>query len=93
MLMSNRGKCTLVWVLWHQFLLQKNTCKMVETYIAATLSKPVNRTCHFSVGCIHASMNSSLKSKRNELGEVYFGLSFVASVFCRKAPAKWLKLT
>ena len=46
---------------------------MVETYIAVTLSKPLDRTCHFSIGHIHASMNTYLKMKGNELEEVFFG--------------------
>ena len=41
----------------------------VETYIAVTLSKTVDRTCHFIIQRIHASMNASLKSKRNDSGE------------------------
>jgi hypothetical protein len=56
----------------------------VETYIAVTLSKTVDRTCHFSIGPIHAIMNASLKSKRNESGEVSFGSNFVASVLVAK---------
>jgi hypothetical protein len=43
----------------------------VETYIAVTLSKMVDRTCHFSMRRIRTSMNGSLKLKRNESGEVY----------------------
>ena len=62
----------------------------VETYIAVTLSKTVDRTCHFTIGRIHASMNASLKLKRNESGEVSFGSSFVASVLvAKKNGEKW----
>jgi hypothetical protein len=43
------------------------------SYIIVTLSKMVDRTCHFSIGRIYASMNASLKSKSNESEEVYFG--------------------
>ena len=46
---------------------------MVETYIAVTLSKPLDRTFHFSIRRSHALMNASLKMKGNELEEVYFG--------------------
>ena len=56
----------------------------VETYIAVTLSKTVVRACHFTIGRIHASMNASLKLKRNESGQVSFGSNFVASVLVAK---------
>jgi hypothetical protein len=54
-------------------LVEINLRNGVETYMAVFLSKTVGRTCHFSIGRIHSSMNTSLKSKRNELVEVYFG--------------------
>ena len=56
----------------------------VETYIAVTLSKAIDRACHFSIGRIHAIMNASLKSKRNDSEEVSFGSNFVASVSVAK---------
>ena len=59
---------------------------MVETYIAVTLSKTVNRTCHFSIKRSHASVKASLKMKGNESEEVYFVQNFVASVLVVKHP-------
>ena len=82
----NQGKCPSVRVLWLQFWSQKKLVRNggVETYIAVTLSKTVVRTCHFTIGRIHASMNASLKLKRNDSGQVSFGSSFVASVLVAK---------
>jgi hypothetical protein len=59
---------------------------MFETYIAVASSKIVARSFHFRIGCIYTSMNASLKSKRNESEEVYFGYNFVASVLLVKHP-------
>jgi hypothetical protein len=62
------------------------TCEMVavETNIAATLSKPVDRAYNFSIEPIHTIMIEALKSKRNESGEVSFCSKFVASVLVAK---------
>jgi hypothetical protein len=61
----------------------------VETNIAVTLSTTVDRTCKFSIGPIHAFMIASLKSKRNESGEVSFGSNLVASGLVAKKLVKW----
>jgi hypothetical protein len=68
------------------FCRENKTCETVETYIAVTLSKTVNRTCHFSIRRSHSSINASLKMKGNESEEVYFVQDFVASVLVVKHP-------
>jgi hypothetical protein len=60
--LENRGETNPGSVLRFEFCgisSQKNLRNGVETYIAVTLSKTVDTTCHFSIGCIHASINAS----------------------------------
>ncbi len=58
------------------------------------LSKTGRSTWNFRVRCLYTSMSDTVKTKRNELREVYFVSNFVTSVFVTKmSPGKWLHLT